>query len=358
MQPLPPPHPVNALDEAIRLARAGRAREGIQIAVAVAQGLRAEGNSPLLRRALNVVAICQAAYGRYIEAVSHGLDTYALAHAARDRIEECHALATLAASAGMILDTDEAGYPVLQYCLDTSLALDNIPLEARVRSLLGIRLGTMQRFDEAAQHFRAALALTHSSGAVTPRSMLVLNLAILDSKRMRAAPEAQRAAMAAPAIAATMEAMTIAQREGNAAMAARVHSNLGEIDRLAGNLKGALAQFDLALAIEQSLRSPSFLSFLLIARSEVLMDLEHWEDALDASQQAFDHAAQHRPSRDTATAAGHLADLHARRGDDAQAAEWRRRADQEAESFRLESRRVREKLAELWSESARWAAAA
>ena len=82
---------------------------------------------PPLRRALNVIAICQAAHGRYIEAVSHALDTYALAHDAQDRIEECHALATLAASAGMILDTDEAAFRFF-----------NIVLKARANSAMSV----------------------------------------------------------------------------------------------------------------------------------------------------------------------------------------------------------------------------
>ena len=157
---VPPPQSPNAiLDEAIRLSRAGRSKDGIHLALSVAQRFRDDGQSAPLRRALNVIAICQAAHGRYIEAVSHALDTYALAHDAQDRIEECHALATLAASAGMILDTDEAAFPVLQYCLESARQFGDVGLEARVRSLMGIRLGSMRRFDEAEREIHAAIKL-------------------------------------------------------------------------------------------------------------------------------------------------------------------------------------------------------
>ncbi|MBL8513139.1 MAG: hypothetical protein JNJ55_04035 [Betaproteobacteria bacterium] len=181
---------------------------------------------------------------------------------------------------------------------------------------------------------------------------------MLATKRLRAAAEAERSTLAAAARARTMEAMAIAQREGNAALAARVHYNFGDIDRLTGDPASALTQFDHALAIETNLRSPTFLSHLLIARSEVLLALERWDDALDASLRAFEHAAQHRPSLDTATASGNLADLFARREDAVQSAEWRQRAEHEKEDYRRESQRVREQLAELWSQRSRWAAAA
>lgn len=351
-------NPNTILEEAIRLSRAGRAKEGIQMAVAVSQRFRQENQAAQLRRALNVIAICQAAHGRYIEAVSHGLDVYVLAHEAQDRIEECHALATLAASAGMILDTDEAAYPVLIYCLESACAYSDSVLEARVRSLLGIRLGTMQRFDDAEREIHAALKFGTSAGALTPHAMLLMNLSVLVTKRVRAAPETGRSMLAAAARARTMEAMAAAQLDGNAALAARVHYNLGDIDRLIGDNVSALTQFDHALAIEANLKSPTFLSHLYMARSEVLIAMERWDDAMDASHRAFDHATHHRPARDTAAAAGNLATLYARCGDDAQSAVWRARSEGEKEDFRRESQRVREKLIELWSQQSRWAAAA
>jgi tetratricopeptide (TPR) repeat protein len=358
MQVPPPQSPNATLDEAIRLSRAGRSKDGIQLALSVAQRFRDDGQSAPLRRALNVIAICQAAHGRYIEAVSHALDTYSLAHDAQDRIEECHALATLAASAGMILDTDEAAFPVLQYCLESARQFGDVALEARAHSLMGIRLGSMQRFDEAEREIHAAMKAGAAGGALTPRGLLLLNLAVLAAKRMRAAPEGERSTLAAAARARTVETMALAQREGNSALAARVHYNFGDIDRLTGDATSALAQFDHALAIEANLRSPTFLSHLYMARSEVLLTLERWDEAMEASQRAFDHATQHRPSRDTATAAGNLADLFARQGDEAQSSAWRQRAETEKEDFRRESQMVREKLVELWSQRSRWAAAA
>ena len=101
----------------------------------------------------------------------------------------------------------------------------------------------------------------------------------------------------------------------------------GDIDRLTGDAASALAQFDHALAIEANLRSPTFLSHLYMARSEALLALERWDEAMDASQRAFDHATQHRPARDTAAAASNLADLFARQGDEAQRNAWRQRAE-------------------------------
>jgi tetratricopeptide (TPR) repeat protein len=155
-----------------------------------------------------------------------------------------------------------------------------------------------------------------------------------------------------------MEAMAIAQQEGNAVLVARVHYNFGDIDRVMGDAASALVQFDHALAIEEKFRSPNFLSSLLMARSEVLLALERWDDALAASMRAFQHAEQHRPSSDTTTAATNLAALYSRRGEADLAAAWQVRADAETADFRRESSLVREKLIELWSQQSRWAAAA
>jgi len=347
------------LEEAIRLSRAGQLKEGLKAALAVTQRLRPTGDGPMLRRALNTLAICQAAQGRFIEAVSHCLDVYELARAANDQLAECHALATLAASAGMILDTDEGAYPVLRHCLEAAVGLGDITLETRVRGLLGIRLGTMQRFDESERENNAALKLAMAHGGfLTPRSLLLLNLAVLAVKRIRAAAEPDRPALAAVARARTMEAMAIAQQEGNAVLVARVHYNFGDIDRVMGDPASALVQFDHALSIEEDLRSPNFLSSLLMARSEVLLSLARWDDALAASMRAFHHAEQHRPSGDTTTAAANLVALYSRRGEPELAAAWQVRADAETADFQRESRLVREKLVELWSQQSRWAAAA
>lgn len=313
----------------------------------------------MLRRALNTLAICQAAQGRFIEAVSHCLDVYEQARAANDQLAECHALATLAASAGMILDTDEGGYPVLRHCLEVAAGLGDITLETRVRSLLGIRLGTMQQFDDAEREHHAALKLAMAGGGLlTPRSLLLLNLAVLGVKRLRVSAEPDRPTLASAARARTMEAMTIAQQEGNAVLMARVHYNFGDIDRVMGDAASALVQFDHALAVEDKFRSPAFLSHLLMARSEVLLSLSRWDDALVASQRAFQYAEQHRPSRDTATAAANLAALYSRRGEPDLAAQWQARTDAEKADFDRESGLVREKLIELWSQQSRWAAAA
>ena len=359
MRTTPPVDSAAELDEAIRLSRAGRLKEGLKAALAVTQRLRPHGDGPMLRRALNTLAICQAAQGRFIEAVSHCLDVYERAHEANDQLAECHALATLAASAGMILETDEGGHPVLRHCLEVAIGHGDVTLEARVRSLLCIRLGTMGQFDEAERENHAALKLAVTGGGLlTPRSLLLLNLAVLAAKRLRAAAEPDRPPLASAARARTTEAMAIAQQEGNAVLAARIHYNFGDIDRIVGDAASALVQFDHALAIEENFRSPTFLSNLLMARSEVLISLSRWDDALAASLRAFHQAEQHRPARDTATAAANLASLYSRRGEPELAAQWQARADAETADFLRESRLVREKLIELWSQQSLWAAAA
>jgi tetratricopeptide (TPR) repeat protein len=338
------------LDLAVGLIRRGQIRSAMNLVLEAYGVARKLANKPLIRRAMNTVAICMGAQGKFIEAVAEAMDAHDQSLAAGDRLEATHALTTIAGAGGMILDIDESGVPILRRCLAAALELRNVALEARVRAMLGLRLGSLRCFDEAEHQISIALRLSPLAGPLTPLSMLSINLAYLAILQLKAVQDSARGAKAQMAKERVQQALRMGQSENNPVVMGGARHLEGDIAHLLGDLPAALRAFDLAEESYADMPSAAYPRCrLLVARGETLCAQEDWLNAAVALEAAYDLAIFNRPSRDAGDVADRLAHLQLQLGDATQSRKWRSRAEEERLHYERESALVYTKLATLWN---------
>lgn len=346
---------VEQCDHALRLARSGATRAGLNAARAAYRLARESADTYAERAAINVLCICESAHGLYIEAASGALDAFRAARAAKDRPAAAHALATLAGASSFILDTGASEIAVLEHCVREGAALGDAALECRAHNLLAIRLGSLGRFDEAEQALKRAAALVTRAGEFVRASMLALNAAALAAKRLHAAvlvpgPSPSNDALAREATARCNDALLAARAENNAAIEARVDYTLGTIASAMQRHDDALACYERAYHLERRLHSRGQLVNVCMSRAGALTSLGRDAEALQGYLIAFDEAVMHRPTTQTAAAAACLVTLFARMGEAAREAKWSATAEQERVAYETESAATKAALDTLWRE--------
>ena len=116
---------------------------------------------------LNCLALCQASHGSYIEAIATAMDAFSLAQSVGDELQQAHALTTLAGAGTFVLDTIDASRNMLDRCIAIAKSHRDVALEVRDRSIRGVVLGNLLRFDEAQIDFEWASARIAEAGAMT-----------------------------------------------------------------------------------------------------------------------------------------------------------------------------------------------
>jgi tetratricopeptide (TPR) repeat protein len=347
----------------LRQSRTGETLAGLRRARA-AYALAREGENPrLVRRGLNVVAMCQASHGMFIEAVADAIDAYSAATTAADQVEACHAIATIVGSTGLMLGGrahSEAAHHLLGRCLAIALERNDVFLECRVRMLRAMRLGSADRFDEAEQDFSIALARVDDTPNNIPAAMIVLNLAALSIKR------AKKLGALHPeywdrAVIHNAESLELAVRHQNPAVESRSYFNIADVHKWQGRADDAMRYFDRALAVASKWKQRDQIINTQVERAALLAMRGDVNEALVAYEHAFHEAELHRPTPQLAVIAAKLAaayeskpaGLHVADHDLAESEllrkHWQRIADSERILFERESAETKATLERFWA---------
>jgi len=339
----------DATRAAIRATRQeGNTLKGLRLARRMVALAQQENSVPAELEALNFLAICQAANGDYMEAIAASIDAFDKAKKLQDQLGMAHALTTLAGAASFILDTLDVSLLMLDECLKFALGLDNVALEARVRALRGVVLGSLERFDESEAEFERALQLIPFAGANTPRALVIGNHAHLAVKRARAAPVLDQPPWWQRAQIQSDAALAVARTDGNHMSESLLHFSRGELNRQQGKYDVALAEYSevmrFAKAAKQGMRIAE--THFEIAHIYELRDSH--EAALAEYQAALHVAESHRPMRLISLIYAAMAKLQHKLGHINQVEALQKKAYEEKAVFLRESGHTRRALNEFW----------
>ncbi len=339
-----------AFAEALRLSRRGETLAGLKHARTAFALARKGGDAVMIRRGLNTIAICQASHGNFIEAIADAIDAYNLAKAANDLREATHALATLVGASGFLFSLHDKGIALLDRCLANAIALSDVTLECRVRSLRGMRLGSTERYDEAEQDFAVALSKVDGTLDNIPVAMIMINMASLSNKRAKKEGHVYPEYWAIARVR-HHESIEIARRENNPAVESRSYVNIGEMEMHLGNIDAAMYAFNQALDIAQKHKQRDQTINIEIERGGIFAQSKQFNDAIQAFETAFNEAGQHRPTPQLALAASRLAEIYSSIGDTKQVAHWQQCVLEERAAFASESAHAKARLEAFWVET-------
>ena len=334
--------------EAIRTTRGGDTVGGMKLARRVYTQAKDSEDLHAELDALNVLAVCQAAHGAFIEAVATTIDATRLATRLDDRLGMAHALATLAGAAGFILDTLEISIRMLDRCVAVALEMNDVGLEVRARTIRGIMLGNLKRFEEGERDFAIAMEKIEASGELNSKALVAGNLASIASKRARAAPSDAREALWSLAEERTDAAAALARRDGNLDVESRCSHNMGDLYFQQNDWEAALAAYRKSLELSARARHKARLIDAYIEIGRIHAVCGRLQDGLDVYEAAFAAADTNRPTNQVAIACDRMADLYERLGNDSEALRLREKAERERAEFDRESEHTRRELAAFW----------
>lgn len=165
-----------AIDAALHATRVeGNTLEGLRLARRAMALAKVEDSAGSIVEALNLLAICQAANGAYIEAIAGSIDAFHAAKKLQDRLAMAHAMATLSGASSAILETPDVSLGMLDECLKFALQLNNVSLQLRVRNLRGLVFDIVHRHKDSENEFIRAMQLVPFAGKNIPRAMVAAN---------------------------------------------------------------------------------------------------------------------------------------------------------------------------------------
>jgi tetratricopeptide (TPR) repeat protein len=337
-------------DRAVRTARSGDPRLGLDLARRAYRQARAEGTQSGLLLALNALALCQSTNGAYIEAVATAIDAFRLASQLGDGKAAVDALTTLAGASNFILATSDVAMQMLDRCLERAIALGDSTLEVRVRNVRGVNYAQAGRFEEAEAEYLAAIAMMSLTEGTTPPALVIGNLANLAVKRAAAAPESERAALSATAEARIEEAMAIAIKEHSKEAEVRIYYNRGLFRMHEGRYEEAIESFKRGLDLAILLNHKSRIIDSYIEMGSAYMALGQYDEAVAAFEAAYTQADAQRPSRQLQVACERLAIVYDQLDRSREAAHTRAVFEREKAEFERESVHARRELTSFWQE--------
>ncbi len=326
----------------------GDTLKGLRLARRTVTLAAQEDSATAKLEALNLLAICQAANGAYIEAIAASIDAFHIAKKLHDRLGMAHSLTTLAGAASFILETLDVSLLMLDECLKFALVLNNVSLEARVRALRGVILGSLQRFDESELEFQRSLQLIPFAGTNTPRALVAINHAHMAIKRATAASEAEKPALWLQAQTLSDAALDVARADGNRMSESLLHFSRGELNMRLGKYAAAMNEYGEVMQFAKAAKQGARIAATHFEIGN-MRTLENDDEGALAEYQAALHAAEsHRPMRIISFICEAKAKVRRRLGDIDVADALVLKADQERDIFLRESEHARRELNEFW----------
>lgn len=334
-----------AIATAINSARCGDARTALAVTQRAWQRAREQGQERGMLEAATAASIVHMIRGDWIAGVAAAIDAWHLARRLGDGSLESHAIVTLC-SAAFNLGTHQDVYGALLACIEQAQNERDGELEVRARSALGIVLGDLRVFDEAAAQFERVLALVHVYRHTSSAARITANIANLHRKRAsmhlaqgceaEAAAELRKAGeLAQRAFQLGLADDSIPARTDALAIRACVIELQGERDK-------ALALLGCAAAIGAEAGCHTAILWVHGELGRMRLAAGDVEGARASYLRVLEIAANLRPNARIRVACEALAETDARLGNVAAAAEWRERARLEAaefESWRVDTRR-------------------
>ena len=333
-----------AAREAVEIAIGGNIKRGLGMAIEARREAREMGDTVAELAALNAAARCHSLRNDSIASLSAGTDAAALARKLGDVKATAHALCSIANTA-FTLQLMEESRIIATRTVAVSVELADDDLECRARQVLGVILGDLLLFDEAAIEIDLALAAAQRHGLAAFEYRVQANVASLARKRARHYAKQGHSAQMKVACDEAMNESTriieIAHREKIQALEITMSALQGEMLALRGDHAGAIARtrfaIDLATRNRQFSNIPPA-SLRLAAFHRAQGDFSLVREVLLEGLQS---AEMLRPTFRIAEICEALAACEEDSGDPAAAIPWRERAQEEQASYAHEREKAR-----------------
>lgn len=322
--------------EAVDTALAGNIRRGLALAQDARNRARDAGDRPAELAALNAAARCHSLRNDSINALAAGIDAASLAQSLGDGLALGHALCAITNTAFILKLLEESEYFVT-HAIRESVRHGDADLECRTRQSYAVLLGDLDRFTEARAEFALARDAAIRDGRPAVRLRVEGNLINLSRKQARFhAARGEREVLHQVGIDALREAKNLlesARDEQVLALELTMTGLMGEVLVLMGNLEAGRAELARAMDLAIRGRQPSALPPLVLMLAQALRAEGRWAEAKEALLRGLDVAETLRPSFRIAELCDAMAEVEAALGQEADAATWRQRADQERQQF-------------------------
>ncbi len=339
---------------------AGDTLEGTRLARRALLLAKVENNAPAIVEALNLLAICQAANGAFIEAIAGSIDAFHAARKVQDRLAMVHAMTTLSGAASFILETPDVSLGMLDECLKFALQLNNVPLEARVRNLRGLAFDLLHRHTESENEFVRAMQLVPLAGKNIPRAMVaanhahvVINHACLASVDTDSADSADSSAYARHLLHAqhlSDTALQIALADQNRMAESIVRFDRGNLFVLFGEIEIAAAEFKQAMRFAKLAKQGARVAKIHVAMAKIRLLENNHAAALIDYETALSAAESHRPMRLISQIYHDKSSLQRQLGHLKRADVLEQMSNKEAAIFSRESEQTRRMLTKFWQD--------
>lgn len=330
--------------EAVEIAIGGNIKRGLAMAIDARREARDTGDKVAELAALNAAARCHSLRNDSIASLSAGTDAAALAQQLGDVKATAHALCSIANTA-FTLQLMEESRIIATRTVAVSVQLADDDLECRARQVLGVILGDLCLFDEAAIEIELALAAAQRHGLAAFEYRVQANFASLARKRARfyakEGDEIRMKTACDEAMAESARIIEIAHREKIQALEITMSALQGEMLALRGDHAGAIARTRFAIDLAARNRQfsnipPASLRLAAFYRAQDEFSLAH-----EALLEGLQSAEMLRPTFRIAEICERIAVCEEESGDPASAIPWRERAEEEQASFAHERERAR-----------------
>ncbi len=291
-----------AIEGAIVAARGGDPLGGLRQARAAYARVARSSNVGDKITGLNCLALCQASHSNYIEAIATAMDAFSLAQGVGDELQQAHALTTLAGAGNFVLDTIDASHNMLDRCIAIARVHGDVALEVRGRSIRGVVLGNLLRFDEAEMDFQWATAHIAQAGIMTPLLLVQGNWAQLYLKRAKNAHGAAQQADWAQAELRILAALAGTEASGDIEAQSRLHSSIGDLRHQQGRITEAIDAYSRSQVLGFQMRNTGRIVGSQMDIGQIALANGQFGQAISQFDAAYVLADSIRPSSQLAAA--------------------------------------------------------
>ena len=343
----------NELHEATRAAFhatriGGHTLEGLRLARRSMMLAKVENNAPAIIEAQNLLAICQAANGDFMESIASSIDVFYAAKELQDRLAMAHAMTTLAGSSSVILETPDLSLQMLEECLKFALSCKNVALEARVRNLRGLSFAILGQHSESEIEFMRIEALVPLAGEHMPRAMAAANHAHVAIRHACDNGKNAYDAIVQYARLLSDTALEVATLDGNRMAESIVRFDRGELFASLGEYAEAVAEFNRAMLFANAAKQSARVAKIHFEIAKIRVLENNLTAAIAQYDTALSAAEVHRPLRLVSRICEAKSMLQRKLGLFKRADALQHMADKEAVTFLRESEQARRALTEFW----------
>ncbi|MBL8519774.1 MAG: hypothetical protein JNK75_03800 [Betaproteobacteria bacterium] len=347
-------HWTRLAEAAVHKGALGNSRQGFTLVQEELATAREANDASGQSSAIHGAAVLHLMRGDYWSAMAASLDAFQAAEKGADPLAAARAVTMLVQSLTP-MEPGEDGLAMLERALATAIEYADPLLEARTRNVMGIVLGDLGRFDEAARQFDHVLTAINLGDAQFDVWRIVANQSNLFRKRAEAAARAGDRAACDEYVALGLEMAARTEvhceRHGKRPIQLDAINIAGMLLTAHGQVHAAVARFESAWQLAVTHRHRALLPFLGTCLAPHYLALGRLADADSTLMTAYDEARLYRPSAKGEALCNLAAQVHQIKGDARRVQHWMleaQRASFDFASFRREAQRQQALIAGRW----------